>query len=239
MLILYRENFLEFTNELILLTREEIQHIKALRLKNNDELFLSNGKGVAYKGLFQYPDKIKILYNTKLIENKIHNVSIFSAIPSGNRFEKMLDIAVQLGLIAFYPVIFEFSERKDFNLNRVKKIIQQASSQSGRYTLAEIHPPIKFQEIIKIKQNYQLMIYADRDPKNKIDYFELINTIKKIDLKEIAIIIGPEGGFSKKEKILLEKNFKGIVLNENILRIETAVINVLSVFSFLKLNNSG
>ncbi|GIX40545.1 MAG: hypothetical protein KatS3mg129_0278 [Leptospiraceae bacterium] len=55
-------------------------------------------------------------------------------------------------------------------------------------------------------------------------------------MENIAIIIGPEAGFSKEEKQYLNQNFKGLILNENILRIETAVINVLSIFQFLKMN---
>jgi 16S rRNA (uracil1498-N3)-methyltransferase len=233
MLILYRDKKI-LRKIQVALTKEEIQHIKALRLKQNEEILISDGEGTAYKAILELPNVI-VNFRDCLIENKNNNVAIFSAIPSGNRFEKMLDMAVQLGISNFYPVIFDFSERKDFSKERVNKIIQQAASQAKRFSLPKIHDPILFKQIWNYKNQYDFF-FADPNTTNRFMLSDLIELIKEKPLEDIAVIVGPEGGFSKKEKEILTNEFKPIYLSENILRIETAVLNILSVFSFIKIN---
>ncbi len=233
MLILYRDK--KILNKIqIALTKEEIQHIKALRLKQKEEILISDGEGTAYKAIVELPHVI-VDFRERLIENKNNNVAIFSAIPSGNRFEKMLDMAVQLGISNFYPVIFDFSERKDFSKDRINKIIQQAASQSKRFTLPKIHDIILFKQIWNYKNQYNFF-FADPNTSNRFMLSNLIELIKDKPLEDIAVIVGPEGGFSKKEKEILINECNPIYLSENILRIETAVVNILSVFSFIKIN---
>jgi len=233
MLILYRDKKI-LRKIQVALTKEEIQHIKALRLKQNEEILISDGEGTAYKAILELPNVI-VNFRDCLIENKNNNVAIFSAIPSGNRFEKMLDMAVQLGISNFYPVIFDFSERKDFSKERVNKIIQQAASQSKRFSLPKIHDPVLFKQIWNYKNQYDFF-FADPNTTNRFMLSDLIELIKEKPLEDIAVIVGPEGGFSKKEKEILRNEFKPIYLSENILRIETAVLNILSIFSFIKIN---
>jgi len=233
MLILYRDKKI-LRKIQVALTKEEIQHIKALRLKQNEEILISDGEGTAYKAILELPNVI-VNFRDCLIENKNNNVAIFSAIPSGNRFEKMLDMAVQLGISNFYPVIFDFSERKDFSKERVNKIIQQAASQAKRFSLPKIHDPILFKQIWNYKNQYDFF-FADPNTTNRFMLSDLIELIKEKPLEDIAVIVGPEGGFSKKEKEILRNEFKPIYLSENILRIETAVLNILSIFSFIKIN---
>lgn len=236
MLILYRDkDFLEKSDTLSL-TNDEIHHLRALRISEDEFFFVSDGRGIGYKAFFKFPNLAIIQKNTKIQENKLYNVTLFSALPSGNRLDKMLDMAVQLGIHSFYPVIFEFSERKEFSMERMKRIILQSASQSHRFFLPELYEPIKFEEIQSLKKNFSHVFYADLSIKNPLPWEQFIQIIKSYSLKELAVIVGPEGGFSTNERNIMEQNFKGITLNDNILRIETAVISILSIFQFIKLN---
>ncbi|MFN3604101.1 MAG: RsmE family RNA methyltransferase [Leptonema sp. (in: bacteria)] len=231
MLILFRENI----ENRISLSREEINHIKALRLQSGDWVLVSQGNGIGYYGKIIKENKILIDYEIPPLIKNFQNISIASAIPSGNRFDKMIEMSTQLGIGNFYPLIFERSERKDFSLERTKKIIKQACSQSKNLKLPTIHSSYKFTDFInKISKNY-IIFYADTT-KNGLTITEIINFIKNKSLKNILVIVGPEGGFSPKEKEFLSQNYKCLYLNDNILRIETAVLSVLSIFAFLEKN---
>ncbi|GIX40544.1 MAG: hypothetical protein KatS3mg129_0277 [Leptospiraceae bacterium] len=178
MLIIYREKKELQNQELLVLERNEINHIKALRLKDDDEILVSDGEGKAYKSKLKYPDKLIINYKEIILEQKKQNVTICSAIPSGNRLEKMIDMAVQLGITNYIPVIYRYSERKDFSIERIKKIIRQASSQCGRLTLANIYAPIRFQDIFQYYK-HKIMLFADKNPEHKISFNELVQISKR------------------------------------------------------------
>ena len=52
-------------------------------------------------------------------------------------------------------------------------------------------------------------------------------------IKSVAVVIGPEGGFSENEvKIAVEKGFTSVSLGESILRTETAPIVILSIILY-------
>lgn len=233
MIIIFRDKI----EEKILLEKEEIQHIKALRLKHKDKILVSNGKGIAYYATLEEKNFVQVNFELEPIVNNFQNISIASAIPSGNRLDKMIDMAVQLGISSYYPIIFDFSERKEFSLDRLKKIIKQASSQSKNLILPEIYKPKKFNDFINFINKTNLIFYADIEQENSILLNEISNYLQKYSLKEIIVIVGPEGGYSKKEREYLKKHFLSIYLSSNILRIETAVISLLSIFSFLSVNN--
>lgn len=232
MLIIFREQI----TEKIKLEKEEINHIKALRLKEKDLIFVSNGKGIAYNATLQKDYTLQVNRDQPAKTKSFQNISIATAIPDGNRFEKMIDMATQLGVSNVYPIIFERSNRKSFSIERTKKIIKQACSQSQNFLLPEIHSPMHYFEFVKKIEKFYFLFYADPTKENNLNINEIYKFISKNPLKEILVIVGPEGGFSLKEREHLKNNYKAIYLSENILRIETAVISLLSIFSFLYQN---
>ncbi len=235
MFIVYRTNKELTSSPKILLTKEEMQHIKALRLKNGENLLVCDGEGTAYPSILELPYTIIKNEKEKIIDNSNQNICIMGALPSGNRFDKMIDMAVQLGISCYIPVIFQYSERKDFSIERIQKIIKQSASQSRRLKLPRIYSSITFKEIFDYTKHYKYILYADIQKKGTISILELMEIIKKNPLYTIAVIVGPEGGFSPEEKEILQNKFKCLYLNEYTLRIETAVINILSIFHFLKI----
>lgn len=232
MLIIFRDKI----EEKIFLDRDEIQHIKALRLNKKDTLLVSNGKGIAYYATVEEKNYVQVNFELEPIVKNFQNISIASAIPSGNRLDKMIDIAVQLGISSYYPIIFDFSERKEFSLDRLKKIAKQASSQSKNLILPEIYKPKKFNDFINYVYENKIIFYADIESENSIKLNELFNYLRKYSLEEFIVIVGPEGGYSKKEREYLKEHFLSFYLSPNILRIETAVVTLLSIFSFLSIN---
>jgi 16S rRNA (uracil1498-N3)-methyltransferase len=92
-----------------------------------------------------------------------------------------------------------------------------ALKQCGGTKNVKIEPQIKLKEFV-FTQDFEKKYFADIDG----EMFNIDYSKKNIKL---LITIGPEGGFTEEEKILLKENdFKPIRLNKRILRAETAAI---------------
>ena len=139
----------------------------------------------------------------------------------------MIQKATELGVTKFLPIIFDRTVVRKINIERLRKIVIEASEQSNRLNI----PIIEEAQSIKkfLKSNSTDLIFTDLNSNNKkIDKSKLSN-------KPICIIIGPEGDFSEaeREEILSFKDVQSLKINENILRSETAVISAISIINYV------
>lgn len=129
------------------------------------------------------------------------------------------------GLKSFLFLNFEQSDRKDFNLSRVQKIVEEAAVQSKRIFLPEVCAPVSLKEFLNLQENRNLSIYQF-DPKGE-------SKPKPEFFQNSVWIVGPEGGFREKEiHLLREKNILGVKAGNTILKIETAGIFAASLFRY-------
>jgi 16S rRNA (uracil1498-N3)-methyltransferase len=135
-------------------------------------------------------------------------VLMFSPI---KRTDDMLNMATQMGVGVFQPVITERTNSLHINWQRMNKIVTEAAEQSNRNTVPKILPPIKFSDI-----NLSDVVFADERfaYKDKAD----------IDVRGAKkVLIGPEGGFSDAEFSALDMSgARGFSLGKTILRAELA-----------------
>ena len=113
---------------------------------------------------------------------------------------------------------------------RWQKIAFEASKQSERIHVPEIHPIIQFQELIKQTVIYDLPLIFWED--------ENVNTLKRV-IKEnskyskIIYLIGPEVGFSIEEVEAAKKaNITSASLGKHVVRSETTAIFAISIFNY-------
>ncbi|EKO96050.1 16S rRNA (uracil(1498)-N(3))-methyltransferase [Leptospira interrogans] len=208
------------------LNKEEISHLKALRIFSEDKnLRVLNGIGTEW--IYEIPgNSVQGIFKKTITHLKSERVSaVATAIPKGNRLEWLLQKGTELGLTHFYFLNFEQSDRKDFNLNRAQKIVQEASIQSKRIFLPEIVSPVSLKEFLISQKKQNLSIYR-LDPQGEWK-------LKPEFFQNAIWIIGPEGGFREKEILLLqERNIPGIKVGDTILKIETAVVFTASLFRY-------
>ena len=202
---------------------------KVMRIKENGvfSLFNINGEWEAkVLSLSKSIVEFKITKQLRQNENKKVLWLAFSPIKS-NYQNFMIQKATELGVTKFLPIIFDRTVVRKINIERLKKIIIEASEQSNRINV----PTIENSQNLKsfLKKNSMNLIFTDLNSKNK-----------KIDKSKLTddptcIIIGPEGDFSEaeREKILTFKGVQAIKINENILRSETAVISAVSIINYV------
>lgn len=227
----YLENF--SGEKIIELKKGPIFHqIKnVLRMKTGNFLsFFYNNKEAIYKiESITNKDIFLVWQEDVIIKNKINKeIILFQSLIKKDKMEWVVQKAVELGVTKIVPIISERSEKKNINLDRLNKISLEASEQCGRQDLIKISEPIKFKDTLKKLKG--LSFLGDSSGNNFIKSFKEKKNIED----NINIFIGPEGGWSSEELILVKDNRIEIVkLNNYILRSETASLAFLSLLSNL------
>ena len=201
---------------------------KVMRIKENEFFSLFNNKGEweakilkISKGLVEF----EIIKQLRQKENMKDLWLAFSPIKS-NYQNFMIQKATELGVTKFLPIIFDRTIVRSINVERLKKIVIEASEQSNRINIPSIEQTQNLESFLN--SNLVDLIFTDLNSNNKkIDKSKLTN-------KPICIIVGPEGDFSEleREKILTFKGVQTVKINENILRSETAVISAISIVNY-------
>ena len=152
-------------------------------------------------------------------------VSIFS---NQIKLSKFYDTkATELGVTKLLPIIFDRTVVRKINIERLEKIVIEASEQSNRINVPFVESPQTLD--ILLKENSMNLIFTDLNSDNtKVDK-------SKFTDKPVCIIIGPEGDFSEVERdtILSFEGVQSVKISENILRSERAVISAISIVNYV------
>jgi len=136
--------------------------------------------------------------------------------------------AVELGVTRLIPILTEYSNTAKVRIDRFKAQATEASEQCGRLSIPSIDEPQHLKDILSTWANNRCLFFMD-ERRHGEDAPKAFSDCK--DLPS-AILIGPEGGFSEQEAMLLSKHpfVKNVCLGPRILRAETAAIAALAVF---------
>ncbi len=216
-------------NNNFVVDNEQFHYLANVRRFNiGDIINIFDGLGNSFVAKIEKIEKKQMsgkIISSKTFQLPNKKISLYTAIPKGERFDWLIEKASEIGVFKIVPVIYERSIVKDFSENkmeRYRKISMAASSQSWRADIMQIENPVKFLEILDIlkeqEKSLNILPYESEEENNII-------SLKTSNIKNINIFIGPEGGFDNKEvEIAMNNNFKIVTLGENILRTETAAL---------------
>lgn len=224
---------------------DDFHHIKnVLRLKLGEELNIcADGERYLVK-IFEFGTD----YVTFEILNKLDyttelpvNITLFQGLPKQDKMELITQKATELGVREIVPVAMEHSVAKLDSKNETKKIdrwqkiAKEASSQSGRQIIPRVLPCINFKNIIENIGKYDIVLLPYEN-ENGLNLKQCLSDFKKNhnNIDNIAVIIGPEGGFSEAEISSIKDNPKVqlVTLGKRILRTETAGIACISMIAY-------
>ena len=205
---------------------EEQQHIvKVLRMKEGEEIFVTDGKGNLAKGNLIFEGK-KVSLNVTEVQEYFPNLTrqLHIAIaPTKNidRIEFFVEKATEMAISEITILQTEKTERKNLNIDKLRKQAIAASKQSLRFHFPKINDVTKLSDFIKtVDSETTFVAHCDAS-------FERTEISKIQNVENITFLIGPEGDFSEKEiKLLSEKEIKAVSLGKQRLRTETAGIFV-------------
>lgn len=205
-------------------SEEESKHItKVLRKKEGDILNITNGKGYWFEAKIISADMKKCtaeIFDTTKIHPTKHWLHMAVAPTKLNdRFEWFLEKATEIGVNEITPIICERSERKTIKIERMRKVVQAGMKQSLQTYLPKLNEAITYKEFMA-ETDEGLHFIAHCQDGEKVDLKRRVAPDK-----DVTILIGPEGDFSKSEiELAYEKGFLPISLGRNRLRTETAAI---------------
>ncbi len=204
------------------LGEETSRHIvQVLRMKEGEQIMLTNGKGYLLTAAITKADKKKAevaIINQTYNDRPGSKISIaISLVKNTNRFEWFLEKATEIGVSEIIPLLCKRTEKHQMKWNRMHTIVTSAMLQSRQSWLPELREPVSFSDVVKSIQYSETFIAhcADGERKSIPDFDN--NKSSKI------ILIGPEGDFTEEEiSLALKNNFIPISLGETRLRTETA-----------------
>lgn len=239
------------SNGAVSIIGEDAHHIaRSLRMAVGEEITVCDMQGNEYNCRISSFDDDKEVIAEILSQRKSENepaiyITLYQALPKGDKFETIIQKAVECGASRIVPfqsercVVKIKNDAEDKKRERRQRISAEAAKQCGRSVIPEVSNSVSFKEALDEAQNNDLILFCYEG-----DGTESLGNILKdaFDEKEnipktVAIFIGSEGGFSIKEAENA-KNFGAIMtgLGKRILRTETAsgfVLACLVCFSEL------
>ncbi len=162
------------------------------------------------------------------------SITLMQGLPKGDKMELIIQKAVELGADAIIPVETERSivkligNKKDNKINRWQAIAKSGAEQSKRNDVPTVSSAVTFKQAMENAKDFDLVIMPYECENGTISTKNALSKIKRG--MKIAVIIGPEGGFSEKEVLIAKENgVETVSLGKRILRTETASITTLSM----------
>lgn len=201
---------------------------KVLRLKVGDSLFLFDNTGEEFEVLInEFKDKkifCRLISRIEVDRELPVEINLYQSLLKKDKLEWLCQKVTEIGVRKIIPIISENCVIKELNQNKIsryKKIIEEATMQSGGKIPPVFEPVIKFEDAIKKLNPRDLNLIAHED---EIDNL-LVDILRSKNPQVINLFIGPEGGFSLFEIDLARQNsLIPVSLGKRILRAETAGI---------------
>lgn len=223
----------------VVITGEDVNHIvNVLRIRQGEELAVSNGvDGKEYRCEVHAFDKEQVECVLRFIkEDGVElpaRVRLFQALPKADKMELIIQKAVELGVYEIIPVaagrcVVKLDDKKEASkLARWRAIAEAAAKQSKRAIIPKVSPVVRFADAVEMAAGADVKMIPYELAEGMQQTKELIDGVRTGD--EIAVMIGPEGGFEESEIAAAEAaGIVPVTLGRRILRTETAGFTVMA-----------
>ncbi len=215
------------------LTNEQTHYVKdVMRLKIGGKISIFNTLGEWEAVIESYEKnraKIKIIEKVRDKDNEKNIWLAFSPIKQ-NPLKFVIQKGTELGVQKFIPILSDRTIVREINIERIKKIVVEASEQSNRISVPEINKPLSLKFFLSTFPNNGTLIFCDinSNQNNLKNIFE-----KKVE-DPICMLIGPEGDFSENERKMIIDHDRtySISLAKNILKAETAALSAITIVNY-------
>ncbi|GAA0443035.1 16S rRNA (uracil(1498)-N(3))-methyltransferase [Lentibacillus halophilus] len=168
------------------------------------------------------------------------SVTVAQALAKGDKFDHVLQKGTELGASAFIPIQAERSvvrwddKKATKKMTRYSRIVKEASEQCHRNKVPHLHPAQTISDVLAQSDDFDHKLFAYEE-EAKTDAFQTFaQSVGRMTSGErVLLVIGPEGGFSPKEVVLMkQEGVTPVRLGPRILRTETAAMYALASISY-------
>jgi len=218
----------------VVLPAELQRHVHTvLRLTPGEEIELLDGSGLIALARLQSGGRATILDLVRADEPSLETCLI-QGLPKGEKLDLVLQKGAELGVGRFCLVEMERSivrlkqDRQVRLLGRWQKIVQEAARQCGQPRIPELQIDNSFERVVAASRaDLKLLLWEESG--------QLLPALLPAAApKSVAVIIGPEGGITRREaEQACAAGFMAVRLGPRILRTETAGLAIMAILQYL------
>jgi len=207
--------------------------LNVMRKKEGDQLILFNGRHGAF--LATITDAHRKGVTLELVElvseqSEPSDLWYFFAPLKVGRLDYMMQKATEMGVGHLQPVMTQYTQNVRLKFDKIEPNLIEAAEQCEILNIPKVHEQTKLNELLdnwSVNHKDRKLLFADEAAKSG----NVVSDLSKIKDQPIALLIGPEGGFSDEERsALLSKDFcVPISLGPRILRADTAAVAGLAI----------
>ena len=147
------------------------------------------------------------------------------------RIDYMAQKAVEMGAGRLQPVITRYTQGERVRLDKLRANAVEAAEQCGILAVPEIGEPLKLPACLDALEPERLLVFCDEDAPVTDPVAALRGAADPDAPPPLAVLVGPEGGFSPEERALIVARPRTVALSlgPRILRADTAAVAVLAL----------
>ncbi|GGF96937.1 ribosomal RNA small subunit methyltransferase E [Rhizobium wenxiniae] len=218
-------------NSLYEVSSEQFNYLaNVLRLEAGAKVLVFNGRDGEWLAEITFPSRKKIVLQpieqTRPQPETSDLHYLFAPLKVG-RLDYLVQKAVEMGAGTMQPVMTQHVQGKITNLDRLRANVTEAAEQCGVLSIPEVCEPRKLADILERWSEDRRIIFCDEGDEGQ----NPLPILAKVKEKKLALLVGPEGGFSEEERSLLRSlpYVTAIPLGPRILRADTAAVAALAV----------
>ncbi|MCW0399659.1 Ribosomal RNA small subunit methyltransferase E [Xanthomonas sacchari] len=200
--------------------------LRVLRLREGDPCVLFNGDGRDYPAELLQAGKrnasVRIGAAQPVDNESPLAITLLQGVARGEKMDLILQKATELGVAAIVPVWAERTEvkldaaRVDKRVAHWRSVVISACEQSGRARVPQLSAPLALADAARAAADSPCRLILDPQGDHRLRSLTIGGAAA-------TIAIGPEGGWSPRDRATLEAaGFVGLRLGPRILRTETA-----------------
>jgi 16S rRNA (uracil1498-N3)-methyltransferase len=212
-----------------------LHHLRVLRVAPGDVLEVFDGRGRAWPAevLAVAEDGVRVRLGAETHAPAGRPVAIVQALPKADKLELVLQKGTELGADAFYPALSAHSlvrltaSAAEQRRVRWQRIADEAARQSGRRDTPAVHPVLPLLEAVgRLPPGTRVLLLDEREEGLRLGPAADAGGVEA----PLALVVGPEGGFSEEERTALHRlGATSVSLGQRVLRTETAALAALAV----------
>ena len=220
---------------------DDARHISfSLRMRQGEMLTVCDGDGTDYECKIVFMDgetvRLEVVSSHRTVTEPPLEICLYQSVPKGDKFEYIVQKAVELGVSRVVPV---YSSRcivkpdpksEEKKTTRLSRIAHEAAKQCGRGRIPAVMPYMTFAQAVRSRGENAFICYENEKSFSLKSY---LHTLSEKNASALSFFVGPEGGYSEQEVALAAENgIPAVELGPRILRSETASGFVLSSLTY-------
>lgn len=217
------------------LSREQANYLlNVLRLRAGDAVLAFNGRDGEWRAEVvadgRRDGRLRVLTQTRPQAGGPDLHCLFAPLKRA-RLDYLVQKMVELGAARLRPVLTQHTQAERTKGDRMRANVIEAAEQCGILRLPEVDEPARLGAVLDAWDPARALVYCDEDAPVRSPIEALRGALGEARDPPIAVLIGPEGGFSseERERLLALPYVVRLAMGPRIMRADTAAVAALAL----------